>query len=174
MAVVLSLYENMDLLLFLVKLAVTLGAIAIALLILFWLRLRQIETHIYKSKSLKSRLNQKISARVLPRALSRGQRSLPINQSLSKINHPKAHQTQVYSQNSSTNVLKKRSDRFFKTRPRHFRWHWLLAIAIASITGIAIALLQLGSNLISPDLMPLIWLLIGVTLVVSATFGELN
>ena len=165
MAFVLSLQENMDLLLFLVKLAVVLSAIAIALFILFWLRLKKIENRIYSPKSLKSRFKQKISTRSLPKV----QKTLPINHSLSKINHSKTHQTQVYPQNSYTNILKKRSK-----RSSHFRWHWFLAIAIASITGIAIALFQLGSSLINTDLMPLIWLLIGVMLVVSATFGELS
>jgi hypothetical protein len=56
---------------------------------------------------------------------------------------------------------------------KNSRWSWFLAIAIASITGMAIAFIQLGSVLISPEFTPLVWLLIGVMLVVSATFVEI-
>jgi len=41
------------------------------------------------------------------------------------------------------------------------------------MTGMAIALMQLGNSFISPVYMPIVWLLIGVTLVLSATFIEI-
>jgi hypothetical protein len=37
----------------------------------------------------------------------------------------------------------------------------------------AIALMQLGNSFVSPEYMPIIWLLIGVALVMSATFIEI-
>ena len=55
-----------------------------------------------------------------------------------------------------------------------YRWRWLLAIAIASITGIAIAMLQMGNGLMSPELNSMIWVLIGVLLVASATCVEVG
>ena len=59
-------------------------------------------------------------------------------------------------------------------RQRQLRWQWLLAIAIASITGMAIAMLQVGNGLFSPELNSMIWVLIGVLLVASATFVEVR
>ena len=55
-----------------------------------------------------------------------------------------------------------------------YRWRWLLAIAIASITGMAIALMQMGNGWMSPELTSMIWVLIGVLLVASATFVEVG
>ena len=151
---VLSDQQNIDLLLVLVKLLVALGAIAIALLLLFWLRLKKLEKRIYLGrKQLKSRFGQRapqISRKAIP---SRAQ--------------PNSRLTQVYSQTPHRNLLRK-SPR----RSANFRWRWLFAIAIACITGVAIAIFQLSNNFISPELMPLIWLLIGITLFVGATFAR--
>lgn len=150
MAIVLSLQENMDLLILLVKFTIAICTIAIALLLLFWLRLKKIENRIYqKRRQLKSRFNQNITQKIPQKIFSKPQK------------------TQVYISTASPKLLKKS-----KKRSGRVRLHWLWAIMIASITGMAIALMQLGNSLISPEYMSIIWLLIGVTLVVSATFIE--
>ncbi|MEI6063200.1 MAG: hypothetical protein WCQ26_01285 [Pseudanabaena sp. ELA748] len=74
-------------------------------------------------------------------------------------------QTQVYRQGSSQSPLKRAPK-----RARNSRWQWFLAIAIACITGTAIALLQLGNGLLSPEYTAFIWLCIGLGLVVSAAY----
>ncbi|MFN5725379.1 MAG: hypothetical protein ACK48D_01280, partial [Pseudanabaena sp.] len=77
MAIVLSLQENMDLLLILVKLAIALGSIAITLLLLFWLRLKKIEKRIYqKRRQLKSRFNQNITPKSSQKILPKPHQSL--------------------------------------------------------------------------------------------------
>ncbi|MCY7332924.1 MAG: hypothetical protein LH649_09755 [Pseudanabaena sp. CAN_BIN31] len=159
MALVLSNSENIDLLLFWVKLASALGAIAIALLFLFWLRLNKIENRIYKKKHLKSRLNRRTPQK------TRVSTQFKSNRSENLTTAPKrSPQTQVYRQAPRSTSLKKSIKRSGNSR-------WLLAIAIASITGIAIALLQLGNGLISPEYTTLIWLFIGVGLVIGATYA---
>jgi len=159
MALVLSNSENIDLLLFWVKLASALGAIAIALLFLFWLRLKKIENRIHKKKHLKSRLNRKTPQK------TRVSTQFKSNRSENLTTAPKrSPQTQVYRQAPRSTSLKKSIKRSGNSR-------WLLAIAIASITGIAIALLQLGNGLISPEYTTLIWLFIGVGLVIGATYA---
>ena len=143
MAIVLPDQQNIDLLIFLVKLVIALGTIAIALLLLFWLRLKKLEKRIYLGrKQLKSRYRQNAPQK------SRG--------------------TQIYSQTPRQRHVARNSLK----RSAKFRWRWLLAIAIACITGTAIAIFQLGNSLISPEFMPFIWLLIGITLVVGATFAR--
>jgi hypothetical protein len=131
MALVLSEQQNIDLLMLLVRLAIAIGAIAILLVLVFWLRLKKIEKRIYlmSKKPSKSRLVQ-----------------------------PKPRRKTITKSSK---------------RSGSSRWLWLLAIAIASITGIAIALMQLGSSFISPEFASLFWLLIGVMLVVSATFVKI-
>jgi len=159
MALVLSNSENIDLLLFWVKLAVALGAIAIALLFLFWLRLKKIENRIYQKKQLKSQLNQKISQKTRISTQFGSTRSSHLTTAPKR--SPK---TQVYRQAPRSISLKKSIKRSANSR-------WLLAIAIASITGVAIALLQLGNSFISPEYATLIWLFIGVGLVIGATYA---
>ena len=137
MAIVLSLQENINLLLLLGRLAFVLGTIAIGLLIFFWLRLKKIEKHLYsKPKQIRSQLAQKTF-----------------------------HQTQVYRQR----YLPKPVKRSHK-HPRNSRWQWFLAITIACITGTAIALLQLGNGLLSPEYTAFFWICIGLGLVVSAAY----
>ncbi len=160
MTLVLSNSENIDLLLFWVKLAVALGAIAIALLFLFWLRLKKIENRIHISKKrLKSIYAQKNlqKTRVSTQFGSNRSKNLPTAPKRSP-------QTQVYRQAPHSTSLKKSFKRSGNSR-------WLLAIAIASITGIAIALLQLGNSFISPEYTTIIWLFIGVGLVIGATYA---
>jgi hypothetical protein len=77
-------------------------------------------------------------------------------------------QTQVYLSTAYPKLLKKS-----KKRSSRVRLHWLWAIMLASMTGMAIALMQLGNSFVSPEYMPIIWLLIGVALVMSATFIEI-
>ena len=176
MAVVLSLQENIDLLLWLVKLAFGTGAIAIIFLLLFWFRLHKIERRLYRSKSIKSRLVPRIMtqsqvyrqasspdapsshiATVQNKFQSKVQRRSPQTQLQTKI------QPQIYRRTPYPKTLKRSARRNRNSR-------WLLAIAIACITGTAIALLQMNNGLLSPEYTTLIWLCIGVGLVVSAAY----
>lgn len=176
MAIVLSIQENMYLLLFLVKLAIAVGAIAIALLLMFWFRLKKIENRIYqKRRQLKSRFTQNITQRIPQKILSKPQRRLGSSQVIA--NQPmgtfanstkRSPQTQVYLTTAYPKLLKKSMK-----RSGRIRLYWLWAILSASMTGMAIALIQLGNSFVSPEYMPIIWLLIGVTLVMSATFIEI-
>ena len=176
MAIVLSLSENIDLLLFLVKLAIAMGAIAISLFILFWLRLKNIEKRIdQRRRHLKSRFTQKVTQTNPQKILSKPQKLLGSTQVIT--NRPMSNlavskrspQTQVYRSTAYPRLLKKSPQ-----RSKSVRLRWLWAIMIASIIGIAIALMQIGNSFISPEYMPIIWLLVGVTLVMSATFIEIT
>jgi hypothetical protein len=177
MAIVLSLQENMDLLILLVKLAIAVGSIAIALLFVFWLRLKKIEKHIYqRRRQLKPRFNQNITQKTSQKILSKPQKSLGSTHVIANrltaniaATNQRSPKTQVYVTNSSPKLLQKT-----KKRSSRVRLHWLWAIMIASMTGMVIALMQIGNSLISPEYMPIIWLLIGVTLVMSATFIEIE
>lgn len=161
MAVVLSNPENIDLLLLLVKVAIAIGVLAIGLGLLFWLKLKNLEKHIF--------LNRKqVKSRFAPKNYPKMQRTLVANTVSSRpnvtITRKLSSKTQIYRPQTFSKPCKK--------SPKHSgksSWRWLLAIAIASITGIAIALLQFSNGLISFDLRPLIWLLIGLVLVVGAT-----
>ena len=176
MAIVLSLQENVDLLLLLVKLAIALGSIAITLLLLFWLRLKKIEKRIYqRRRQLKSRFNQNITPKTSQKILPKPYKSFSpthviANRSIGNLAtvNKRSPKTQFYITTSSPKLLPKS-----KRRSSRVRLHWLWAIMIASMTGMAIALLQLGNSFISSEYMPIIWLLIGVTLVISATFIEI-
>jgi len=176
MAIVLSLSENIDLLLFLVKLAIAMGAIAISLFILFWLRLKNIEKRIdQRRRHLKSRFTQKVTQTNPQKILSKPQKLLGSTQVIT--NRPMSNlavskrspQTQVYRSTAYPRLLKKSPQ-----RSKSVRLRWLWAIMIASIIGIAIALMQIGNSFISPEYMSIIWLLVGVTLVMSATFIEIT
>jgi hypothetical protein len=176
MAIVLSLQENIDLLLLLVKLAIALGSIAITLLLFFWLRLKKIEKRIYQGRrQLKPRFNQNITPKTSQKRLSNPYKSFGSTQvitnrtigNLATVNK-RSPKTQVYITTSSSKLLQKP-----KRRSSRVRLHWLWAIMIASMTGMAIALMQLGNSFISPEYMPIVWLLIGLTLVISATFIEI-
>ena len=170
MAIVLSLQENIDLLLFLVKLAIALGSIAITLLLLFWFRLKKIENRIYqRRRQLKSRFTQNITQQIPHKILPKPLKSLSATQVIEHRSMTKrSPQTQVYLSTAYPKLLKKS-----KKRSSRVRLHWLWAIMLASMTGLAIALMQLGNSFVSPEYMPIIWLLIGVTLVMSATFIEI-
>ena len=147
MAIVLSNQENIELLLFLLKLTLLTGVTTIFLLLLIWLRLKNLEKRIHLSKRhLKSRFNQRIPQKT---------KKLPVAAPL-------------YRPALSPTSLKKISK-----RADNFRWRWLFVIAIAIITGIAIALMQLGNSFLSPEFMPFVWLFIGVTLFMSATFVKI-
>ena len=147
MAIVLSNQENIELLLFLLKLTLLTGVTTIFLLLLIWFRLKNLEKRIHLSKRhLKSRFNQRIPQKT---------KKLPVAAPL-------------YRPTLSSTSLKKISK-----RADNFRWRWLFVVAIASITGIAIALMQLGNSFISPEFMPFVWLFIGVTLFMSATFVKM-
>lgn len=163
MAIVLSSQENIELLLVLAKLAIALSALTIILVLLFWIRLKKVEKRIYLSrKKLNPRFVQKTPQKTQRSPVTtQGSLSRPIN----NLNHSR---TQVYRQNSYAKPLSKLSQ-----RSSNFRWRWLFAIAIASITGMAIALMQLGNSFVSPEFTLLIWLLIGVMLVASATFAKI-
>ena len=181
MAIVLSLQENIDLLLLLVKLAIALGSIAITLLLLFWLRLKKIEKRIYqRRRQLKSRFNQNLTPKTSQKILSKPHKSFGsthviTNRSMGNLAtvNKRSPKTQVYITTSSPKLLQKSPSQKSKRRSSRVRLHWLWAILIASMTGMAIALMQLGNSFISPEYMPIIWLLIGVALVISATFIEI-
>ena len=111
MALVLSNQENIDLLLFWLKLAVGLCCIAIASLALFWLRLKNLEKRIS---------TQRIPSRLSRKALSRHP------QRLVRLPHQK-----------TSRYPKTASYKHSFTYSRSF-WRWLLAIA--SVIGITIAL----------------------------------
>jgi hypothetical protein len=164
---VLSLQENIDLLLLLVKLAIALGSIAIALLLIFWLRLKKIENRIYqRRKQIKPRFSQNITLKTSQKILPKPHKSFGSTQVIANKRLPK---TQMYSSNPSPKTFPKP-----KRRSRRVRLQWLWAIMIASMTGMAIALMQIGNSFISPEYMPIIWLLIGITLVMSAAFIEVS
>ena len=177
MAIVLPVQENIDLLLLLVKLAIAFCPIAIALLFVFWLRLKKIEKRIYqKRRQLKPRFNQNITQKTSQKIFSKPQKALGSTQVIANRSmgnlataNQRSPKTQIYISTSSPKLLPKS-----KRRSSRVRLHWLWAIMIASITGMAIALMQIGNSLISPEYMPIIWLLIGVTLVMSATFIEIS
>jgi hypothetical protein len=119
--------------------AIAIGAIAILMLLAFWLRLKNLEKRIYLSKkTFKPRLNR------------------PKHKQQALVTTQIGLQTKTLIKPSKRNA--------------HKRLPWLLAIAIASITGIAIALIQLGNGLISPEISTYIWFFIGVMLIVSASF----
>lgn len=165
MALVLANPENINLLLFLVKLAIAIGTITILLLLVFWLRLKNIEKRMYlRKKSLTPRLNR---PKPKKQVLVTTQVGLPRQTRNLVANHQRSPMTQVFHDSSKTSAktLIKPSKRNV-----HRRLPWLLAIAIASITGIAIALIQLGNGLISPEISTYIWFFIGVMLIVSASF----
>jgi hypothetical protein len=160
MAIVLSSPENINLLFFLVKLAIAIGAIAILLLLVFWLRLKNIEKRMYfKRRSLTPRLNSPLAPRL--------KRSQPKKQSLVTTQVT----TQAGSQRQTSNLVAnhRRSPIKPSKRNSNGRLPWLLAIAIASVTGVAIALMQLANSLISPEISTFIWFFIGVMLIVSAS-----
>jgi hypothetical protein len=176
MAIVLSLQENIDLLLLLVKLAIALGSIAITLLLFFWLRLKKVENRIYqRRRQLKPRFNQNITPKTSQKRLPKPYKSFGSTQvithrtigNLATVNK-RSPKTQVYITTSSPKLLQKA-----KRRTSRVRLHWLWAIMLACMTGMAIALMQLGNSFISPEYMTIVWLLIGLTLVISATFIEI-
>jgi hypothetical protein len=165
MAIVLSSPENINFLFFLVKLAIAIGAIAILLLLVFWLRLKNIEKRMYfKRRSLTPRLNSPLAPRL--------KRSQPKKQSLVTTQVKTQITTQAGSQRQTSNLVTnhRRSPIKPSKRNDHSLFPWLLAIAIASITGIAIAVMQLANSLISPEISTFIWFFIGVMLIVSASF----
>jgi hypothetical protein len=176
MAIFLPVQENIDLLLLLVKFAIALGTIAIALSLLFWLRLKQIENRIYqKRRKLKPRFNQNITQKTSQKILSKPQKALDSTQVTANrlmgnllTANQRSPKTQVYISTSSPKLLQRS-----KRRSSRVRFHWLWAM-IAGLIGMAIALMQIGNSFISPEYMPIVWLLIGVTLVMSATFIEIE
>ncbi|TYQ28491.1 hypothetical protein [Pseudanabaena sp. UWO310] len=161
MAIVLSNQEDIDLLLILVKVAIALGAVASALLILFWFRLKNLEKRLYlHRKQLKARAVRQLPAKT-------GLNPTPYRTKESpSMGKKRLSQTQVYLPTPNSKNPKKSLK-----RSKSSYLHWLLPIAIASITGIAIALIQLGNNSIFADYTTLIWFVIGVGLVVGATYA---
>jgi len=161
MAIVLSNQENINLLLTLVKVAIAIGVLAIIMGLLFWLRLKNLEKRIYLSRKplhprFASRNNLKIPKTVMATTTS--------HRSRDKTTHIYPPKTQFYRPKTSVKPSKISPQPSGKSG-----WRWLVAIAIASVTGIAIALLQFSNGLINFDLMPLVWLLIGLVLVIAAT-----
>ena len=170
MAIVLSSPENIDFLLLLVKLAIAIGTITILLLLVFWLRLKNIEKRMYlRKKSLTPRLNR---PKPKKQTLVTTQVGLPRQTRNLVANHQRSPMTQVFYESSKTSAKTSSAKNLLKPSKRnvHRPLPWLLAIAIASITGIAIALMQLGNGLISPEISTFIWFFIGVMLIVSASF----
>ncbi len=160
MAIVLSTQDNIELLLMLVKVAIAIGVLAIAMGLLFWLRLKKLEKRIYLSRK---HLNQRIASRNYPKKAKTIMAATASHRYNGNANYIPPQKTQFYH----PPTLAKPS----KISPRHSGksgWRWLVAIAIAIVTGIAIALLQFSNGLINFDLMPLIWLLIGLTLFIGA------
>ncbi|MBD2178158.1 hypothetical protein H6F42_14655 [Pseudanabaena sp. FACHB-1998] len=169
MALVLSNQENMDLLLLLVKIAIAVGAIAIFLLLWFWLRLKKLEKRLYLNRQqLRTQvtpnrlLRLPVASKPIPKRLANSSTKLIISRQAFPV-------TQVHRPKTSVTSFKK----FHKSHNLHGRSRWILAILLASITGMAIAIMQLGNSFISPELMPLVWVLIGLMLLASATFAEI-
>lgn len=159
MAIVLSNQDNIELLLTLVKVAIAMGVLAIAMGFLFWLRLKKLEKRIYLSRKHR---NQRFTSKTHPKMAKNIVATTASHRYSDDANRIPPQKTQFYR----PKTLAK------KISPRHSgqsSWRWLVAIAIASVTGIAIALLQFSNGLINFDLMPLIWLLIGLVLVIGAT-----
>jgi hypothetical protein len=177
MAIFLPVQANIDLLLLLVKFAIALGTIAIALLLVFWLRLQKIEKRIYqKRRKLKPRFSQNIKPKTSQKILSKPQKLSDLtqviaNRSIGNLTaaNKRSLKTKVLASTSFPKLLQKT-----KRRSRRVRLHWLWAMMIASMTGMVIALMQIGHSFISPEYMPIIWLLVGVTLIMSATFIEIS
>lgn len=141
MALVLSNQENIDLLLFWLKLAVSICCIAIAALALFWLKLKNLEKRVSSQKFTSQFAQKKLSRH--PHRLLRLPHQLP-------------------PQKAS------RHHRFDHKRPFTYSrslWRWLLAIA--SIAGVTVAL---SNGFISSEVTTFLWLLVGVMLVAVATF----
>lgn len=185
MALVLSEQKNIDLLLVLVKLTIALAVIVIGLLLLFFLRLKNLEKRMDQGrKHLKSRFPQSKPQSNLLRPLQKSlqkprQKALVTTQTMS--HRPNSNlsfgkvttsETKVYRATPKNKSIQKFPSH--KSRSRDSRWQWLFAILIASITGVAIAVMQLGNTFIRPEFMPLVWLLIGVMLVITATFVEVT
>jgi len=175
MAIVLSSPENINFLFFLVKLAIAIGTITILLLLVFLLRLKNIEKRMYLIKNpLKKRLNH---PKPKKQSLVTTKIGLPRQTSNLVNNYDRSPMTQVFyeSPKTSAKTTKILAKTLTKTlvkpskRNGHGRLSWFLAIAIASITGIAIALIQLGNAWISPEISTFIWFFIGVMLIVSAS-----
>lgn len=179
MAFVLSNQENIDLLLFLVNLAIALGTIAIVLWLLLWLRLKNLEkvAHL-KRRPLPSRFinlnSQKPPTTLLARPITANRPNNTFAKNLGRnstvnittIRNPRANH--LDRPNTYTKSLKQVSK--ISRQSINLRWRWLLAIAIACMIGIAIALLQLGNSLIGSEYVTLIWMLIGLGLVISAAY----
>lgn len=177
MAIVLSDQENIDLLLWLVKVAIALGGMAIVLWFLFWLRLKNLEKRLYVGrKQLHSQFSvrtpQKTYAQKIQRTLVTTKVAHRPSTNI-KTNVPTSRKfapvPQVYRPATYVKTLKKSPK-----RTANANWIWLLAIALASITGTAIALLQLGNNWISPEFTTLLWFGIGVMIILSATLVEIT
>ena len=178
MAILLSNQENIDLLLILVKFAIALGAIAIILWFLFWLRLKNLEKHLYLGrKQLQSQFSvrnpQKTYAQKSQKTLVATQiahRPVTSVRTYAQTNRKRSSPvTQVYRPTTYAKNLKKSSKQSAKSS-----WRWFLAIFLASITGTVIALLQLGNSLVSPEFTTLLWFGIGVMIFVSATLVEVR
>jgi hypothetical protein len=173
MAFVLSNQENIDLLLLLVKIAISIGAIAIFLLLWFWLRLKKLEKRLYLNRrqhhrQLRARVSANTPSKKIRPIVEPIPHRLPTPTRNLSVSRPPVSATQVYRPKTLVTVVKKshRSDNL------HLRSHWILAILLAIITGMAIAIMQLGNSLISPELMPFVWFFIGFMLIVSATFAK--
>ncbi len=187
MAIVLSNSEDINLLFFLVKIAITISMIAVLLLLIFELRLRNIEKRLYlKKKPLAPRLKRSqpkqkslVTTQVTTQIGSRNQPSNLV------ANYQRSPMTRVINEsfkvkpraknsgkNSTRNPAKNLTKTLIKPSKRndHGQSLWLFAIAIASITAVLIALMQFGNSLISPEISTFIWFFIGVLLVVSASF----
>lgn len=176
MATVLSDQENIDLLLLLVKVAIALGGMAIILWFLFWLRLKNLEKRLYVGrKQLHSQFSvrdpqknyiQRPQKTLVATKVAHRPRNIRTNVPTSRKFAPVP---QVYRPPTYIKNLKKPPQRTAKSS-----WRWVLAIALASITGTAIALLQLGNTWISPEFTTLLWFGIGVMIILSATLVEIT
>ncbi len=161
MAIVLSTQDNIDLLLTLVKVAIAMGILAIAMGLLFWLRLKKLEKRIYMSRKHR---NQRFASRNYPKMAKTIMAATDSQRSSDNAYHIPPQKTQFYRPKTLAKPSKTTSRNSGKSG-----WRWLVAISIASVTGIVIAMLQFSNGWINFDLMPLIWLLIGLILVIGAT-----
>ncbi len=177
MAIVLSDQENIDLLLLLVKVAIAFGGMAIVLWFLFWLRLKNLEKRLYVGrKQLHSQFSVRtpqknyiqrpqktlVATKVAHRPSTNIRTNVPTSRKFAPV-------PQVYRPPTYVKTLKKSPKRTTKSS-----WRWVLAISLASITGTAIALLQLGNTWISPEFTTLLWFGIGVMIILSATLVEIT
>lgn len=146
MALVLSNQENIDTLLFWLRLSVILLLVVGTFVCLFWLRLRSLERRIYNSQKLLYRGQLMRSRRQLSQTRER------IRPDLKK------------------GMFKKAKGLMLSRRSPYF-WRQMLILAV-TVIGVVFTLIQLGGGFIRSELTTLFWLLVGILMFVGAAFAD--